>query len=160
MVACTTIYKGRVREKIMLVKLKKIKPDSIVPTYAHATDAGADLYAYEDVMIYPGERHAVRTGIAVDIPEGYAGLIHPRSGLAAGKGLTVLNAPGTIDPGFQGEVKVIIYNADPYMPAEVKRGDRIAQLILQRVEHMFFELVDEFKNKSERGEGGFGSTGR
>lgn len=144
----------------MYIKLMKIKPDATLPTYAHDSDAGADLYAYEDVTIYPGERHAVRTGIAVDVPEGYAGLIHPRSGLAAGKGLTVLNAPGTIDPGYQGEVKVIIYNADPYLPADIKRGDRIAQLILQKVEHMTFEIVDEFTNSTDRGSGGFGSTGR
>ena len=144
----------------MYIKLMKIKPDATLPTYAHDSDAGADLYAYEDVTIYPGERHAVRTGIAVDVPEGYAGLIHPRSGLAAGQGLTVLNAPGTIDPGYQGEVKVIIYNADPYLPADIKRGDRIAQLILQKVEHMTFEIVDEFTNSTDRGSGGFGSTGR
>lgn len=144
----------------MYLKLIKIKSDATIPTYAHGIDAGADLYAYENVMIYPGERHAVRTGIAIDIPAGYAGLIHPRSGLAAGKGLTVLNAPGTIDPGYHGEIKVIIYNADPYMPAEVKRGDRIAQLILQKVEYMDFEVVDEFTTGSERGSGGFGSTGR
>ena len=144
----------------MYLKIMKVRPDAELPTYAHDADAGADLYAYEDVTIYPGERHPVRTGIAVDIPVGYAGLIHPRSGLAAGAGLTVLNAPGTIDPGYQGEIKVIIYNADPYMPADIKRGDRIAQLILQKVEKMEFEIVDEFTSKTERGIGGLGSTGR
>ena len=144
----------------MKIELTKIKYNATVPTYAHDIDAGADLYSCEDVTIYPGERHAVRTGIAINIPPGYAGLIHPRSGLAAGKGLTVLNAPGTVDPGFQGEIKVILYNSDPYMPAEVKFGDRIAQLIIQRVEHAEFELVNEFKVESERGKEGFGSTGR
>lgn len=144
----------------MYLKLLKIKPDATVPTYAHDIDAGADLYAYEDVTIFPGERHAVRTGIAIDIPPGYAGLIHPRSGLAAGKGLTVLNAPGTVDPGYHGEIKVIIYNSDPYMPAEVKRGDRIAQIILQEVKKMEFEIVDEFTNETQRGSEGFGSSGR
>ena len=144
----------------MYIQLVKVRPDAQVPTFAHDIDAGADLYAYEDVVIYPGERHAVRTGICVDIPAGYAGLIHPRSGLAAGKGLTVLNAPGTVDPGFQGEVKVIIYNSDPYLPAEIKKGDRIAQLIIQKVEHPIFEIVEEFTSKTERGVGGFGSSGR
>jgi dUTP pyrophosphatase len=142
------------------LELVKLKPDATVPTYAHDIDAGADLYAYEDVVVYPGERHAVRTGIAVDIPAGYAGLIHPRSGLAAGKGLTVLNAPGTVDPGYHGEIKVIIYNSDPYMPASIKRGDRIAQLILQKVEYMEFDIVDEFSGDSDRGNKGFGSSGR
>jgi dUTP pyrophosphatase len=144
----------------MYLKLVKIRPEAIIPSYAHNIDAGADLYACEDVTIYPGERHAVRTGIAIDIPAGYAGLIHPRSGLAAGKGLTVLNAPGTIDPGFHGEIKVIIYNADVYLPAEIKKGDRIAQLILQKVEYVDFEIVDEFTNDTERGTAGFGSSGR
>ena len=143
----------------MYIQLIKIRPDATVPTYAHDIDAGADLYAYEDVMIYPGERHAIRTGIAIDIPPGYAGLIHPRSGLAAGKGLTVLNAPGTVDPGFQGEIKVIIYNSDPYIPVEINKGDRIAQIVLQKFEHMTFDVIDEFTSNSERGSGGFGSTG-
>ena len=144
----------------MYIQLVKVRPDAQVPTFAHDIDAGADLYAYEDVMIYPGERHAIRTGIAIDIPPGYAGLIHPRSGLAAGKGLTVLNAPGTVDPGFQGEIKVIIYNSDPYMPAEIKKGDRVAQLIIQKVENAIFEIVEEFTQQSDRGSGGFGSSGR
>ena len=93
----------------MDIRLVKIKPDAVVPTYAHDIDAGADLYAYETVTLYPGERHAVRTGVAIDIPPGFVGLVHSRSGMAAGKGVAVLNAPGTIDPGYHGELKIILY---------------------------------------------------
>ena len=143
----------------MIIKLKKINKDAIVPTYAHETDAGADLYANETVVLYPGERHAVRTGIAIDIPQGFVGLIHSRSGLAANKGLSVLNAPGTIDAGYQGELKVILYNSDPYLPAEINKGDRIAQLVLQEFKQMNFELVEDFSITSDRGQGGLGSTG-
>lgn len=142
------------------VQIKKIEKDAILPTYAHATDAGADIYSYEDVTIYPGERHGVRTGIAIDIPTGHVGLIHPRSGMALNSGITVLNAPGTIDTGYQGEIKVILYNTDPYIPFEVKRGSKIAQIVLQKIEYMNFEIVDEFPNSSARGQGGFGSTGQ
>lgn len=143
----------------MDIKLIKIASDAIVPTYAHDIDAGADLYAYEDITIYPGERHAVRTGIAIDIPPGFVGLVHSRSGMAANKGVAVLNAPGTIDPGYRGELKVILYNSDPYIPVDINKGDRIAQLVMQRYEHVYFEVVDEFPSNTERGFGGFGSTG-
>lgn len=141
------------------MKLKKLNKEAIVPTYAHETDAGADLYSNEDVTIWPGERHTVRTGIAIDIPNGYVGLIHSRSGLAANQGLMVLNAPGTVDPGYQGEIKVIIYNSDPYIPVDIKKGDRIAQLVLQKFESIYFDIVDDFTDQSARGQGGFGSTG-
>lgn len=143
----------------MDIKLVKMEPDAITPTYSHVQDAGADLYAYEDVVIYPGERHSVRTGIAVSIPNGYVGLIHPRSGMAANKGITVLNAPGTIDSGYHGELKVILYNTDPYIPVDIKYGDRIAQLVLQEYVHMTFDVVDEFSHSTSRDIGGFGSTG-
>lgn len=144
----------------MYIQLKKIQSDATIPQYAHYTDAGADLYSNETVSIYPGERHAVRTGVAIDIPYGYVGLIHSRSGLAANQGVMVLNAPGTIDPGYQGEIKVILYNSDPYLPVEIKKGDRIAQLVLQKFETMTFEIVDDFTSTTERGTGGFGSTGK
>jgi dUTP pyrophosphatase len=143
----------------MDIKIVKIASDAIVPTYAHDIDAGADLYAYEDVTIYPGERHAVRTGISIDIPAGFVGLVHSRSGMAANKGVAVLNAPGTIDPGYHGELKVILYNSDPYIPVDINKGDRIAQLVMQRYEHMYFEVVEEFSSNTQRGAGGFGSTG-
>lgn len=143
----------------MDIRLVKIKPDAVIPTYAHDIDAGADLYAYETVTLYPGERHAVRTGVAIDIPPGFVGLVHSRSGMAAGKGVAVLNAPGTIDPGYHGELKVILYNSDPYIPVEINKGDRIAQIVLQKFEHMTFDVIDEFTSNSERGSGGFGSTG-
>ena len=142
------------------IRLVKLHQDAIIPTYAHNIDAGADLYAYEDVTIYPGERHAVRTGIAIDIPEGYVGLVHSRSGMAANKGVAVLNAPGTIDPGYHGEIKVILYNSDPYIPVDITKGDRIAQLVLQKYEHMNFDVIYEFSSKTERGSGGFGSSGQ
>ena len=144
----------------MDIKVIKIAPDAIVPTYAHDIDAGADLYAYEDVTIYPGERHAVRTGIAIDIPAGFVGLVHSRSGMAANKGVAVLNAPGTIDPGYHGELKVILYNSDPYIPVDINKGDRIAQLVMQRYEHVIFDIVEEFSSTTDRGSGGFGSTGQ
>jgi dUTP pyrophosphatase len=144
----------------MDIRLVKSEPDAIVPTYAHPNDAGADLYSYEDVTIYPGERHLVRTGIAIDIPQGYVGLIHPRSGLAANKGITVLNAPGTIDSGYHGELKVILYNTDAYIPVDIKHGDRIAQIVLQKIEFMTFDVVDEFSNFTKRNIDGFGSTGQ
>jgi dUTP pyrophosphatase len=144
----------------MIINTVKLEIDAILPFYSHDTDAGADLYSYEDVTIYPGERHAVRTGISIDIPSGYVGLIHSRSGLASNKGLAVLNAPGTVDAGYHGEIKVILYNSDPYIPVDIKYGDRIAQLVLQKFKHMEFEVVDQFENKTERGSGGFGSTGR
>lgn len=144
----------------MNIKIKKLRPDAIVPTYAHDIDAGADLYSCENITIHPGERYSVKTGIAIDIPEGYAGLIHSRSGLAAAKGMAVLNAPGTVDPGYHGEIKVILYNSDPYLPVDINYGDRIAQIVLQKIEHMDFETVENFSFISERGDGGFGSTGK
>jgi dUTP pyrophosphatase len=143
----------------MDIKLIKIESDAIIPSYSHQYDAGADLYAYENVTIYPGERHMVRTGIAIDIPPGYVGLIHPRSGLAANKGITVLNAPGTVDSGYHGELKVILYNADPYIPVEINYGDRIAQIVLQKFESMTFDVIEEFSISTSRSINGFGSTG-
>lgn len=129
-----------------------------LPSYAQPGDAGADLVTAEDVDLAPGERAVVRTGIAVALPEGYAAFVHPRSGLAARHGVTVVNAPGTIDAGYRGEIKVIVLNTDAGRPVSFRRGDRIAQLVVQRVEQVTFREVPALPG-SQRGEAGFGSTG-
>ena len=123
-----------------------------------AGDAGADLRSNEDISIPPGERRTVGTGVAIAIPAGYVGLVHPRSGLAAKHGVTVLNAPGTVDAAYRGEIKVTLLNTDLRETFEIKQGDRIAQLILQEVERAKFIRVEKLPD-SHRGEGGFGSTG-
>ena len=128
------------------------------PSYAHPGDAGADLVTTVDVTIAPGERVLVPTGIALALPEGYVGLVHPRSGLAARHGLSIVNAPGTIDAGYRGEVKVLLVNLDPATPISLQRGDRVAQLVVQRFEQARFVEVEELPD-SVRGEGGYGSTG-
>jgi dUTP pyrophosphatase len=140
------------------VLITRVDPGAPLPLYAHPGDAGADLVAAEDVDLAPGERAMVRTGVAIALPDGYAGFVHPRSGLAARYGVTVLNAPGTIDAGYRGEIKVILLNTDPVSPVPIRRGDRIAQLVVQRVEYVTFHEVDALP-RSVRGEGGFGSTG-
>jgi len=129
-----------------------------LPAYAHPGDAGADLVAAEDVTLAPGERAVVPTGIAIALPEGYAAFVHPRSGLAARVGLGLVNAPGTIDAGYRGEIKVVLVNLDPREPIVLARGDRIAQLVVQRVDRVTFAEVAELP-ESIRGAGGFGSTG-
>ena len=129
-----------------------------LPSYAHPGDAGADLVAAEDVQLAPGERAVVPTGIAIALPEGYAAFVHPRSGLAARVGLGLVNAPGTIDAGYRGEIKVILVNLDPREPISLARGDRIAQLVIQRVDRAAFVEVAELPD-SARAAGGFGSTG-
>jgi dUTP pyrophosphatase len=141
----------------MKINIKKLNPDAIIPTYAREWDAGADLYADNDYMIYYNDREVVSTGIAVEIPVGHVGLIHPRSGMASKYGITVLNSPGTIDAGYRGELKVILVNHTG-TNYEVKRGDKIAQLVIQKVEEAEFVEVDEL-NETSRGNGGFGSTG-
>jgi dUTP pyrophosphatase len=140
------------------VRLRRLDPDLPVPAYAHPGDAGADLLAAHDVAIAPGERAMVPTGVAVELPEGYVGLVHPRSGLAARLGVTVLNAPGTVDSGYRGEILVNLINHDRATVAKISRGDRIAQLVVQRVERARFAVVDEL-TESSRGAGGHGSTG-
>ncbi|HEX6969620.1 MAG TPA: dUTP diphosphatase [Micromonosporaceae bacterium] len=140
------------------VAVRRLDPDVPLPAYAYPGDAGADLVAAEDVVIAPGERALVRTGVAIALPEGFVGLVHPRSGLAARLGVTVLNAPGTVDAGYRGEIMVNLINHDPREPARILRGDRIAQLVVQRVERAHFHLVDELP-QSARGVGGHGSTG-
>jgi len=140
------------------VAVQRLDPDLPLPAYAHPGDAGADLVAAEDVDVPPGRRVLVRTGIAVAIPDGYVGLVHPRSGLAVRLGVTVLNAPGTVDAGYRGEIMVNLVNHDPEATAKICRGDRIAQLVVQRVERADFHVVDQLP-RSRRGDGGHGSTG-
>ena len=140
------------------VPLRQLDPDLPLPAYAHPGDAGADLVAAEDIDLAPGGRALVRTGVAIALPEGFVGLVHPRSGLSVRLGVTVLNAPGTVDAGYRGEIMVNLINHDPVRPARISRGDRIAQLVVQRVERARFHVVDELP-ASGRGTGGHGSTG-
>lgn len=140
------------------VAIRRLGPDVALPRYAHSSDAGADLHAAQEVTLAPGERALVATGVAVAIPDGYAGMVHPRSGLAAEHGVTVLNAPGTVDAGYRGEIRVNLINADPARPVTVRRGDRIAQLVIQPVMRAEFHEVAELP-ESARGMAGHGSTG-
>jgi dUTP pyrophosphatase len=140
------------------VPVRRLDPDLPVPAYAHPGDAGADLVAAADVELAPGERKLVPTGIAIALPDGYVGLVHPRSGLAHRLGVTVLNAPGTVDAGYRGEIFVNLVNHDPAATVKISRGDRIAQLLVQRVERAVFRVVDELPD-TVRGAGGHGSTG-
>ena len=140
------------------VPLRRLDPDLPVPTYAHDGDAGADLHAATDVTIAPGERTLVPTGLALAIPDGYVGLVHPRSGLAARHGVTIVNAPGTVDAGYRGEVLVNLVNLDPRETFTVRRGDRIAQLVVQEVARAEFIEVDSLEDTS-RGDTGHGSSG-
>ena len=145
------------------VPVMRLDPDLELPSYARVGDAGLDLLARETIVLLPaGGRALVPTGLAVAIPEGHAGFVQPRSGLALKNGVTCLNTPGLIDSGYRGELKVLLINTDPVEPFEVKRGERIAQLVVQRVEHVVLVTVDDFDHlgESERGEGGFGHTGR
>ena len=140
------------------VLLTRLDPDVPVPAYAHPGDAGADLVTTVDVRLEPGERAMVPTGVAIALPEGYVALVHPRSGLAARFGVSIVNAPGTVDAGYRGEIKVVLVNLDPRDAVELHRGDRVAQLVLQRVEQARFVEVDALPG-SARGDGGYGSTG-
>ena len=141
----------------------RLDPELPLPTRAHPGDAGVDLYSAADVVLAPGERALVSTGIAVAIPEGMVGLVHPRSGLAARVGLSIVNSPGTIDAGYRGEIKVSLINLDPAEPIHIGRGDRIAQLLVQRVELPELVEVSSFDEAglgdTTRGEGGHGSSG-
>ena len=143
----------------MKVPVRRLDPDLPIPVYARPGDAGLDLLAAQDVEISPGERTAIPTGVAVAIPEGYAGFVHARSGRALREGLALVNAPGLIDSGYRGEIRVIVVNLDSAEPIYIKRGDKIAQLVIQPVESV--ELYESVElPESQRGEGGFGSTGR
>lgn len=143
---------------VVAIQILRLDPDLDVPSYAKPGDAGADLFARVDVHLAPGERQLVPTGLAVALPEGYVGLIHPRSGLANRSGLSIVNAPGTIDAGYRGEIQVCLVNLDPTTPIVLSRGDRIAQLVIQRFETAEFVEVDTLP-ESVRGTGGHGSTG-
>jgi dUTP pyrophosphatase len=140
------------------VQVRRLDPDLPVPSYAHPGDAGADLVTTVDVTLAPGERAMVPTGVAIALPDGYVALVHPRSGLAARHGLSIVNTPGTIDAGYRGEIKVLLINHDPREPIELRRGDRIAQLVVQRFERVDFVDVATLP-ESARGAGGYGSTG-
>ncbi|MBW3561585.1 MAG: dUTP diphosphatase [Actinobacteria bacterium] len=141
----------------VVLRIRRLDPDVTVPRYAHPGDAGLDLAAAEDRSVASGERVAVSTGLAIAVPPGWVGLVHPRSGLALDRGLTVVNAPGTIDAGYRGELKVLLVNLSDEA-VEISRGDRIAQLLLQRVGRAVLAESDDL-GETERGAGGFGSTG-
>lgn len=149
---------GRTFPHQVQIEIVRLDPELPLPSYAHPGDAGADLYAREDVTLLPGERRLVPTGIALALPEGYVALVHPRSGLAHRSGLSIVNAPGTIDAGYRGEVQVCLVNLDPATPIELRRGDRIAQLVIQRFESATF-VETRALPESVRGAGGYGSTG-
>lgn len=138
--------------------ISRLDPDVPLPSYARPDDAGADLVCAQDVELAPGQRAVVSTGIAIALPAGYAAFVHPRSGLAVRHGVTLVNAPGTIDAGYRGEIKVVLLNTDPARAVSFRRGDRIAQLVVQRVERAAFREVTALPD-SARGENGFGSTG-
>lgn len=145
-------------ENAVDVLLQRLDPELPVPAYAHPGDAGLDLVTAVDCVLQPGERALLPTGIAIALPSGYAAFVHPRSGLAVKYGVSLVNAPGTVDAGYRGEIRVSIVNLDPRAPVTLRRGDRVAQLVVQRVEHAVFHEVERLPG-SDRGEGGFGSTG-
>ncbi len=142
----------------MKLRFKKLREDAIIPTQAHAGDAGSDLYAVEGAVLKPGARAKVPTGVAVAIPEGHAGLVLPRSGLAHKHGITLTNTPGLIDSGYRGELQVLMLNTDRENTYEVKPGDRIAQLVIVAFTAPEWSEVEEF-DTTTRGDGGFGSSG-
>ena len=141
------------------VLITRLDPDLPLPRYAKGGDAGADIVSRIDITLAPGERALVPTGIAIALPDGYVALVHPRSGLAIKHGVTMVNAPGTVDAGYRGELQIILINHDKSEPVSFKRGDRIAQLVIQKVERAEFVEVRDLPG-SGRGTGGFGSTGR
>lgn len=140
------------------VQIVRLDPDLPLPSYAHPGDAGADLCSAVDVHLGPGERALVPTGVAVALPPGYVALVHPRSGLAARHGLSIVNTPGTVDSGYRGEIKVLLVNHDRIEPITLHRGDRVAQLVVQRYERVRYVEVDALP-ESVRGGQGYGSTG-
>jgi dUTP pyrophosphatase len=140
------------------VLIKRIDPSVPVPTYAKGGDAGADLVSTKDFTLAPGERVLIPTGISIALPDGFVALVHPRSGLAIKHGVTLVNTPGTIDAGYRGEIACIMINHDPKESISFSKGDRIAQLVIQKVERANFIEVEDLPG-SDRGSGGFGSTG-
>ena len=140
------------------IKIKRLNPEIPLPTNAHPGDAGIDLTSADDVTLKPGERALVPTGIAIAIPDGHAAYVLPRSGLAIRKGLGIVNAPGLIDSGYRGEIQVVAVNLDMHDPIDIKRGDRIAQMVILPAPKLIIEEVGELP-ESDRGTGGFGSTG-
>jgi dUTP pyrophosphatase len=142
--------------QVLITRLDESIP---LPTYAKGGDAGADIVSRIDITLKPGERALVPTGISIALPDGYAAFVHPRSGLAIKHGVTMVNAPGTVDAGFRGELQCIMINHDPHESITFKKGDRIAQLVIQKIERAEFVEVKDLPG-SDRGTGGFGSTGR
>ena len=142
----------------LCVPLKKLDERAIVPKNAYRGDAGVDLHALDSYVLQPFERTLIHTGLAIAIPTGYAGFVMPRSGSALKKGLSLVNTPGLIDSNYRGELGVIAINLDPKTPIVIEAGDRVAQLVLMRVENIAFDVVDELDD-TDRGEGGFGSSG-
>ena len=145
-------------EQNVPVLIRRLDPGLPLPAHAHPGDAGLDLFAAAGVRLEPGQRVVVPTGIAIALPDGYAAFIHPRSGLAARHGVTIVNAPGTVDAGYRGEIRVTLLNTDPARAVRFQRGDRIAQLVIQQVASPVFHEVDRLPGTA-RGDGGFGSTG-
>ena len=143
----------------MKILITRLDPDLPIPSYAKPGDAGADLYARTDCTLAPGQRALIPTGISIALPDGYVALVHPRSGLAIKYGISMVNAPGTVDAGYRGELQVILINHDPKESFEIKRGDRIAQLVIQKVERAHFVEVENLPGSSRKSDG-FGSTGR
>lgn len=139
--------------------IHQLDPELPVPRFAKPGDAGADLYARIDLTLAPGERALMPTGIAIALPPGFAAFIHPRSGLAIRDGLSMVNAPGTVDASYRGEIQVILVNMDRTNAISIKRGDRVAQIVIQRIENVNFVPVSQLPG-TERGSGGFGSTGK
>ena len=140
------------------IAVVRLDPDLPLPTYAHPGDAGADLHTTVDITLGPGERAMVPTGLSIALPDGYVALVHPRSGLAARHGISIVNSPGTVDAGYRGEIKVLLINHDPTESVTLARGDRIAQLVIQKFERARFVEVGVLPD-SVRGAGGYGSTG-
>ena len=141
------------------VSVRRLDPQVPLPSYAHPGDAGCDLVTTQDAELAPGERAVLPTGIALALPEGYAAFVHPRSGLAAHHGVSIVNAPGTVDAGYRGEIQVVVINHDPREVLRLRRLDRVAQLVVQRVEQVVWREVSGELPASARGAGGHGSTG-
>ena len=143
---------------MLSIPIKRLDDNALLPSYAYEGDAGVDLRALEHQVLRPFERSLIRTGLAIALPDGYAGFVQPRSGLAIKQGVTVLNTPGLIDSHYRGELKIALINLDSEHSFEINPGDRIAQLVIQKVEHVQWQLVDELDSTS-RSAGGFGSSG-